>query len=440
MLVRDPREISDSIVSSVLDFCRRAQRPASPGEVRLALARLGEDRDREILRIASQKPPATPLSPHAFVDWVLGMPPEQAAALEEAGAYLAVAREAAAEAIDLQLRRDREAAALAKPKPATRRRRKTGTSEPTPLIRRRAKAKAPAEEEAAPETPPAEATEPELPPVRPGRRPAQPQFGRFVSGRPAKRPLQELERAEGAQILRDLIKETHGGMALLTSRLDATWAPAHGRITPAQVEALLARHGLEPLRRKAERDQLRALLRRNRGYDRPVARAFRISTSELRNLLHEHNLMDEVKELRARAREEALAETSLEARLDLIHRHADRLRALGVLRALEKEVLQELRRLVDDFPAEEELKTPEILLEMVRRQEGFDRGLWRWTVDHFGLLRAAARRLGVPLAPPPRPEPRFGEGRARRGRAFGDRRSGAPQPRPPWRDRGFSKD
>src|SRR5690606_15140606 len=103
MLVRDPREISDSIVSAVLDFCRRADRPTTAEEVRLALARLGSDREREILRLAASEPPARPLSPHAFVDWIQGMPPAQAAALEEAGAYQAIAREAAAQAIDLQL-------------------------------------------------------------------------------------------------------------------------------------------------------------------------------------------------------------------------------------------------------------------------------------------------------------------------------------------------
>lgn len=472
MLVRDPREISDALVTSVLDFCRRAQRPAAPGEVRLALARLGEERDREILRIASQAPPAQPLSPHAFMDWVLGMPAEQAAALEEAGAYLAVAREAAQEAIDLQIRRDREAAALTRPKPAARRRKKAGAQEPTPLIRRRAKAveaappTEPAGEAPPPEAPTepgteplAEAPPPEAPPPRPGRRPAQPTFGRFVSGAPAKRPFEELEGPEGAEILRGLITETHGSVAHLADRLNAAWAPRRGAIGPEQIGRLLARHGLEESRRKAERAQIRALLRRNRGYDRPVARAWRLTTGELRQLIADYGLIDEVKQLRARAREEALAETRLDARLSLLHRHADRLRALGVHRTLDREVLRELRRLVDALPLGEEPQTPEVLLEMLRRQEGFDRSLWRWAVDEFGLIGAAARRLGIPLARRPRPTPRFGAPRGEprfgeRGHGqeprfgergpggaprFGDRPPRGPHPRPPRRDRGHPK-
>lgn len=422
MLVRDPREISDSIVSAVLDFCRRADRPTRAEEVRLALARLGSDRDREILRLATSEPPARPLSPHAFVDWIQGMPPAQAAALEEAGAYQAIAREAASQAIDLQVRLDRAAKVEKKARPPARRRKKADETPTGPIVRRR-----PRETSAEAEPGEGERESPPSPPVRPGRRPAEPRFGRFVSGPAAKRPIEELEGPEGEAILRDLVAETHGNPSLLLDRLNAAWAPAQGTIGRARLEELLERHGLAATRRKAEREQLRTLLRRQRGFDRPVARAWRISTADLRRLVSEYGLAEEVEELRRRAREEVLAEERLEARLDLLFRQADRLHALGAHREIYEKVRDELTRRVEQMPVEGE--TPEVLLELIRRQEGLDRAAWRWAVDRFGLLGLAARRLGIPLAPTP--ERRRGESRA-----FPDRGPRGARARPFKRDRG----
>lgn len=430
MLVRDPREISDSIVSAVLDFCRRADRPTTAEEVRLALARLGSDREREILRLAASEPPARPLSPHAFVDWIQGMPPAQAAALEEAGAYQAIAREAAAQAIDLQLRLDRAAKVEKKVRPTTKRRKKADETPAGPIVRRRPRPEPPAEATAETGTGEREPESPPSPPVRPGRRPAEPRFGRFVSGPPAKRPIAELEGPEGGEILRGLIAETHGNPSLLLDRLNAAWAPPQGTIGRARLEELLERHGLAAVRRKAEREQLRALLRRQRGFDRPVARAWRISTADLRRLVAEYGLAEELEELRRRAREEVLAEERLEARLDLLFRQADRLHALGAHREIHEKVREELTRRVEQTPVEGKPETPEVLLELVRRQEGLDRAAWRWAVDRFGLLGLAARRLGIPLAPGP--ERRWGESRA----PFPHRAPRGARPRPFKRDRG----
>lgn len=417
LLVRDPRDIPDNLVSSVLDFCRRAQRPSTPVEVRLALARVPEERERELLMAASREPPATPLSPQAFVDWIEGMPPEQAAALEESGAYLALAREAAAEALEMQLRR--EEPAEKKVVAPARRRRRTKEAPTTLLVRRRPR---PTEAEPSPEgeIPPTEeetAAGPTPRAARPGRRPATPQFGRFVSGAPAKRPIAELEGAEGAEILRELVAETHGNLKALGDRLNASWSGDHGGIGPERIESLLRRHGLEEERRKVERERLRSLLRRQRGFERPVARAWRISPHDLRRLIEAYGLAEEVKEIRERARAEILAETRLGPRLALLFRQHDRLRALGVQRTVHQEVYLALRDLVDDFPLEEGTEAPEVLLERIRREEGFDRGLWRWATDHFNLMGMAAHRLGLPLPPSrPRrhPEPRgFRSDRAR---------------------------
>lgn len=423
-LLRDPREIPEALVASLKSYCARAERPASSEEVRLALARLSAARDREILQAAAREPPARPLSPHAFVDILEGMPAEQAAALEEAGAYLAIAREVAAEALEMQLREARERPAERRTTTTPRRRRRPQESPVTPFVRRRARPASEeepsAEGEQADEAPP-----PPSPPPRPGRKPAEPRFGRFVSGPPAKRSIAELEGDEGAAILRELIEETHGNLGALVERLNVAWAPPHGRIGPERAEKLLDRHGLVPVRKAAERARLRALLRRNRGFARPVARAWGIPPGELRDLVRAHGLEEEVRELRARARAEALAETRLPARLQLLYRHVDRLRDLGVLRPLNQETYHALRRLVDAFPFEEEAPaTPEELLERIRRAEGIDRALWTWAAEHFNLLGMAAHRLGVRLAPRPR---RFDD----RGR----RTPPGSRPRGPRRDR-----
>ena len=394
MLVRDPREISDHVVSALLDFCRRADRPATPEEARIALARLGSDRDRDVLRLASMEPPARPLSPHAVVDWVQGMPPAQAAALEEAGAYRAIAREAALRAIDLQVELDRAAKAEKSVRTAPRRPRRSRTSSIDPIVRRRPRAAA-AEAGARAESPAGQAEEPPAP-ARPGRRPAAPTFGRFVSGTPARRPAAELEGPSGEAILRELVAETHGNTTLLLERLDALW---EGPFDRRRLEELLERHGLTQVRRLAERERLRALFRRHRGFDRPVARAWRVSIPELRRLVNEHGLATEVAELARRAREEILAETRLEAKLDLLFREADRLRALHIHRELREQVRAELRARVESAPVEGRVETPEVLLELVRREAEIERATWRRAVDEFGLLAAAARRLGVAIPP-----------------------------------------
>ncbi|MFO7155287.1 MAG: hypothetical protein DIU72_001540 [Pseudomonadota bacterium] len=414
MLVRDPREISDHLVSALVDFCRRAERPTTPGEARIALARLGSDRDREVLRLASMEPPARPLSPHAFVDWVQGMPPEQAAALENAGAYQAIAREAALRAIDLQVELDRAAKTEKAVRTAPRRPRRTRPSSIDPIVRRRPRPEAGAEASA--ERPTTADETAEGVPARPGRRPAKPTFGRFVSGTPVRRPAEELENPSGEAILRELLAETHGNPTLLLERLNALW---EGPFDRKRLEKLLERHGLAEARRTAERERLRALFRRHRGFDRPVARAWQVSIPELRRLVDQYGLSTEVAELARRAREEILAEPRLDTRLDLLFREADRLRALRAYRELRDQLRADLLARVENAPVETQAETPEALLEIVRREAEIDRATWRRAVDAFGLLGAAARRLGVPFSPS-----REDDDRPRR---FGRPRS--------WRDR-----
>lgn len=98
MLLREPSEIPAAVAIALADFCRRAGRPSSSHEVRVALARLSPDEDRGVEKLCNEAPPAKPLSPHAVIDIVRGRPAADAARLEEEGHYLEVARQAALDA------------------------------------------------------------------------------------------------------------------------------------------------------------------------------------------------------------------------------------------------------------------------------------------------------------------------------------------------------
>lgn len=416
MLLRDPREISNRLVAEVFDLCQRAGRPSSEGEIRLALARLGSRHDEELRALCRRPPAVTPLSPHALVDIVLGMPPEQAAALEEAGAYLALAREAAEQALEMQERAAQSAPPAPKPKASAPRKRREKAGPPAPILRRRAEVEARKEAAATRE----EEEEVAPPPPRPGRRPAAPTFGRFVEGKRAKRPFSELEGPEGKAILQELVVELRGNPPGLAARLGMSWSAPSGRFDEEVIDRLLRLHGLEAMRAKEERDNLRGLLRRHRGFARPIARLLDLPPAELRERIDAYGLADEARELRIRAKEEALAETSLRGRLQLVLRHEDRLREMRILGPIEGAARQELRDRIVEAEAPERIETPEALLEWVRRDLDLDRGSWRKAVERFGLLGAACRRLGLPPPRPPREEfPRWDRGFPGRGRPPG---------------------
>lgn len=409
MLVRDPRKVPARVAIAASDFCRRAGRSPSPEEVRLALARLGSDRDRDVLALCEKEPPATPLSPHALVDVVFGMPPDQAAALEAEGAYLPMALEAAEAAVRFHAvapPQEAEAEAEAPPPGRARAQRKRKKAEaPAPIRRPRAEVEArrealeplPHEEEAPP------------PPPRPGRKPAAPSFGRFVEGPKAKRPFEELEAPGGKETLSSLLAELHGNPAALVRRMDVSWQGRRGpRFDEDDLAHLIRAHDLEPVREKEERAHLLALVRRNKGFLRPIARAMDRRPAEVRRLLTDYGLRDELKVQRRLAREQALAEKRLPTRLRWILRQGDRLDELGILRDMERALRQDLFEAVDSTQWEEGPPSPQNLLELTRRALDLDAPTWEAAVERFGLLNAAARRLGIP--PPGRRGP-WGHGR-----------------------------
>lgn len=113
MLLRDPADVPAPVAIALADFCRRADRPAPAEEVRQALARLSPDEDAAVLRLCAAEPQAKPLSPHAVVDVIRGLPAREAARREAEDGYAAIARAAAEAARDAAARESDEAAAPA---------------------------------------------------------------------------------------------------------------------------------------------------------------------------------------------------------------------------------------------------------------------------------------------------------------------------------------
>src|SRR5690606_36338725 len=111
--------------------------------------------------------------------------------------------------------------------------------------------------------------------------------------------------------------DLRGNRRAIVERLDLFYAREDRRpLAEGDLERLLSFHRLGEWFEKLERDNLRQLLRQQRGYLPPVAYTLRLSRSELKRLLGRLGLGREVDALRARAREEALAETELPALLE----------------------------------------------------------------------------------------------------------------------------
>ncbi len=434
-LQRDPLSIPAPVAIALADFCRRADRPSSPDEVRQALARLSSLDDSRVMSLCSEEPPTRPLSPHAVVDVLEGLEAEEAAAREARGHYRSmaegIARDAAAAkaASEAAAAEARPTAAIASaptieaaPKARTRR---ASAKAPTPLLRRSREEVETRRLAREAETIAREDQEERPPPPRPGRKPAAPLFGRFVVGPAAKRPLRELGTDELAALISELRANTRG----LTDRLDSLFSGEGGK--SIDVRKLVRQHGLAEHFKQEERDNLRGLLRQQRGFEPPIRRALGLTGGELRRLIANHGLEAEARELKERTREEARADAPLASRLQLACSRTDALRDAGVLDELDQRNFAELEASLDRIASEREVD-PVVLVELSRRELGIEPRPWRKAAEHYRLVHAAARRLGVPPPPEPGPEerpprpPMGGRPPKRGGRPF-ERSGGSPE-------------
>ena len=84
---RQPDDVPTPVAVAVSDFCRRAKSPATPTEVREALALLSEADDFRVRTLTDTEPQARPLGPFAVVDVLKGTAPTLAAARQGCGYY-----------------------------------------------------------------------------------------------------------------------------------------------------------------------------------------------------------------------------------------------------------------------------------------------------------------------------------------------------------------
>lgn len=473
MLLRSPEDVPALVAIALSDFCRRADRPADAEEVRLALARLSPDEDAAVLRLSEGEPPATPLSPHAVIDLLRGLPAAEAARREAEGAYESIALQAREEAAqraepqaagadmpapaeaapaaenpfapseESQRARLREAIAGAggdlekaadalgledgaalrlvarklgileevlaatapKPAPATRRKKKA-SPEIGPLRRTRAEVEAlraarareqVREEEVAPQP-------------RPGRRPAAPIFGRYVAGPAARRDYGELQSPAGKAILEEIVAELRANRSQILERLGASWVRRDGRpIGAGDLERLLRTHDLTDWFARVERENLRILLRQQRGHLPAVRAVLRVEGGELQRMIRRHGLESDLLELRERTREDARVERTLSERIHFAAEREDSLRDAGVLEEVDRHNLRELRAALEQAAGDGVSNDPDVVVELARRQQAIDPRIWRKAVRRYRLPVVAAEILGVPPPEeptPPTPEPR----------------------------------
>jgi len=340
---RQPDDVPTPVAVAVSDFCRRAGSPAAPRAVREALSTVGEQDDFRVRAVTDAEPPVRPLGPLAVVDLARGTPAEVAALRERSGYYALVQ-----EVLDLQDAR----APLPGPAPA-------GADAPPataspPFAPERPTATAPSPVRDTPPPPPTVA-ERIAPRRRTARSPAPPR-GRFTNVEAGRQPLEALEEPAGRATLVSLLRQ-HGHRLALLRALAQGYVGGHGEPTAAELDALLASHGLLDQVESAERELVRAALSEHRGALGRVAWALGLRRSELDALVTRLGLHAEVDRLRERFRRETLAPSSWTARLDLLGRRKY-LEDLGVEQDFEErlrnDLLRELRAAgvpADDAPA-----------------------------------------------------------------------------------------
>lgn len=369
---REPEDVPTPLAVSLSDYCRRAQSPASPAEVREALALLGEEEEFRVKALADAEPEARPLGPFAAIDILRGTTPQLAAQRQACG-YYEVVRELAA-----------ERARKAPPPPAVRAeelpRAAVKPSPPAAVSRREARPSPPTlQERIAPKrraaAPPlAEPIEP------PSLRKAPAPRGRFAQLPAAKLPFEELAGAQaGAQLAQQVAQHGHR-FALLralaaqyTGRLGAT-------LTEEDLEAALGRHRLLERLHTQEGDLVRTTLRETRGALGRAAWTVGLSPAEMNRLVTSLGLTQEIEAIREHFRRDALA-APLRIRMDLLSR-GKYLADLGIQKRLQEAVRAELHALLVKSGARSDLKRA---VEEVARNQGFQPERLARAMERLGI-------------------------------------------------------
>ena len=345
---RQPDDVPTPVAVAVSDFCRRAGTPAAPRAVREALSTVSEADDFRVRAVTDAEPPVRPIGPFAVVDLARGTPADTAALRERSGYYALVE--------ELLALADLHAAPAAPFGPDAI------TSPPTPAPSV-STAPGPGEERTtsagrgARSEPPTPTVAERIAPRRRAQAPAPvAPRGRFTQGELQRAPLESLERPEGRATLESLLAQ-HGHRVALLRALGHGYTGRRGEPSAAELDELLARHGLLEGAEATERELLLSALSEHRGALGRVAWQLGLRGPELPALVSRLGLAPEVDRLREHFRREALTPPSWTARLDLLGRRKY-LEDLGLEREFEDRLRGDLGREIraldaagDDVPA-----------------------------------------------------------------------------------------
>ncbi len=387
---RQPDDVPTPVAVAVSDYCRRAKSPATPTEVREALALLSEADDFRVRTLTDTEPQARPLGPFAMVDVLKGTAPELAAKRQECG-YYEVVQELAR--VHEEKRPPAPAPSPDVPTFATPAASRIAVPEPVPAKRERAAKSsgetiqariAPRKRTAVEETPFEEAEE------APGflKRDLPKPRGRFTRLDAPKTGIQELTRASGKETLEAALEAHEHRFALLGS-LANQYNGARGDLTLMELEGVLRSHGLMETMESRERQALLAGYTEHRGAAGRVGWALGLSPSELKQLEAKLGISQEVEEVRERFRREALTSRHLTQRLDLLGREKY-LMDLGIKKRFTDMLRRDLEVLVrDELP---EATTVATLADAVGRKHGAPSELVLRAIERLGLAGELRKR------------------------------------------------
>jgi hypothetical protein len=388
---RRPDEVPTPVAVAVADFCRRAEAPAPPSEVREALALLSDDEDFRVRGLTDSEPRAKPLGPWAVVDVLRGTPETLAATRQSCGFY-----ELARALADAQTSREFQetAAHPARPEvpppapvaatpspptlaPAPVRARKDKAPQPT-IAERIAPRRRSADEAAA-----ARAQLPALEPEHPVGRGTRPK-GRFSQISPQRHSVDELFRPELSHVLSARIDQYPDRFALTRALGEQYSGRQEGQpLRTEDVERALRHHGLYQKLAHKERETILGAYTEQRGAGSRVAFVLGLTVPELNRLVSALGIAEQLEEIRERFRREALSPQNLAARLDLLGR-GKYLADLGIRRRFEDALREDLRKLFGRLAAH--ARDARELYEIAARHQGTQGELISRAAEKLGLF------------------------------------------------------
>ena len=394
---RQPDDVPTPVAVAVSDFCRRAKSPATPTEVREALALLSEAEDFRVRTLTDTEPQARPLGPFAVVDLLKGTAPELAAKRQECG-YYTVVQELAR--VHEEKRPPAPAPSPEVPSFATPAAPKAAIPNPVPAKPERSKETrgetvqqriAPKKRAAPVEAPADEGYDDEAPSFL--KRDLPKPRGRFTRLEAPRTSFQELARTTGREALEAAVESNDHRFALLNSLASQYNGPKGGELALMDLEGLLRDHGLMDAVISRERQAVLAAYSEHRGAAGRVGWALGLSPSELKQLETKAGISQEVEEVRERFRREALTSRHLTQRLDLLGRDKY-LADLGIKKRFTDMLRRELEVLVrDELPG---AKGVTGLADTVGRKHGAPSELVLRALERLGLAEDLRKRTSAP--------------------------------------------